>query len=111
MDSDQQVINRHLSREGAMGEGGNGDGRRRRETSSGVVFIMNTILVYFKDRSKKVIYLDFIQSHKRHQNRFGDPRSRIHHEYSSGLDRGNPTELLDQLTHPPATYGVTSGPP
>ena len=57
-------------------------------TSSGVVFIMNTILVYLKDRSKKVVYLDFIQSLEIHKDRFGDPRNRIHYEYCAGLECG-----------------------
>jgi len=46
---------------------------------------MNTILVYRKDRNETVVYLDFIQSFKIHQNRIGDPRNRILYAYSAGL--------------------------
>ena len=50
---------------------------------------MNAILVYLKDGSEKVVYLDFIQSLKIHQNRFGDPRNRIHYETPRGIKSEN----------------------
>jgi hypothetical protein len=46
--------------------------------------MMNTILVYLKDRNKTVVYLDVIYTIKIDQTYAKIASYRIHHEYSSG---------------------------